>query len=97
MLAEGAPEVAEGEEGAAPGTRCCDITLAISAIAVVRPAIGVTRFSQPENAGWEGGSSSDLEREYEREGERERDRERERKTGKKRGGETDRQRKLIQK
>ena len=51
MLAESAPEVAEGEEGVAPGTRCCDITLAISAIAVVRPAIGVTRFSQPGNAG----------------------------------------------
>ena len=51
MLADGAPEVAEGEEGVAPGTCCSDIALAISATAVVRLAIGVTRFSWPENAG----------------------------------------------
>lgn len=42
------------------GERCCDIALAISATAVVRPAMGVTRFSRPENAGMAGGSSSDL-------------------------------------
>ena len=51
MPAEGAPEVGDGEEGEAPGKCCCDIALAISATAVVRPAIGVTRFSRPEKAG----------------------------------------------
>ena len=34
--------------------------MAISATAVVRPAIGVTRFSRPEKAGMDGGPSSDL-------------------------------------
>ena len=51
MPAEGAAEIGGGEEGRAPGEYCCDIALAISATAVVRPVIGVTRFSRPENAG----------------------------------------------
>lgn len=51
MPAEGATEVRGGEEGRAPGKRCCDVALAISATAVVRPVIGVTCFSRPENAG----------------------------------------------
>ena len=57
---DGAVELG-GREEWVDGECCCDIARAISDMAVVRPAIGVTCFSaRPENAGMEGGSSSDL-------------------------------------
>ena len=60
---ESAAEVG-GEEEQVEGEHCKDIALAISATAVVRPAIGVTRFSRPENAGMAGGLSGDLVMQY---------------------------------
>lgn len=61
MPTDGSEEVGDGE-GWVHGECCCDIALAISATAVVKPVRGVTRFSvRPENAGMAGGSSSDLQ------------------------------------